>query len=105
MVRNENVLQFDPLSLVLAIVLPFALLRGRAVRDARTLSKVIAGFAVLGLVMKVVPIFNQVNGEVIALTLPAHVVVLWAVLALTAELAPAPQRASARAAVATRSAA
>jgi hypothetical protein len=105
MVRNENLLQFDPLSILLAVVLPFALLRARAVRDARTLSKVIAGFAILGLVMKVVPIFNQVNGEVIALTLPAHVVVLWAVLALTVEPAPAARRASAAAAVATRTAA
>jgi len=92
MARNENLLQFDVLSLALAVLLPMAVVRGRAVRPARTLALLITAVATLGFVMQALPWFNQVNGEVIALTLPAHLVLLWAVLALTA----APERSSAR---------
>jgi hypothetical protein len=43
----------------------------------------IAGIALIGFVMQVLPWFNQVNGEIIALTLPAHLAIAWAVMALT----------------------
>jgi hypothetical protein len=86
MARNENLLQFDVLSLALAVVLPLAVARGRAVRAARTLSIVIAAFALVGFAMQVLPWFKQVNGEIIALTLPAHLALAWCVVALT--LAP-----------------
>ena len=86
MAHNENLLQFDVLSLALAIVLPLAVARARAVRAARTLAIVIAAIASVGFAMQILPWFNQVNGEVIALTLPAHLALAWCVLALT--LAP-----------------
>jgi len=71
--RNENLLQINPLALVLAVVLPFAL-RGasRAGRVAQLLAVVVAGCSLLGLVLKVLPGFDQVNVQVIALALPAH---------------------------------
>jgi uncharacterized protein DUF4105 len=106
MARNENVLQFDVLSLALAVVLPLAIGRGRAVRASRTLSIGIAAIALVGFAMQVLPWFNQVNGEVIAFTLPAHLALAWCVLALTVapETAPA-RRGGAVQPVASRSAA
>lgn len=106
MARNENLLQFDVLSLGLAVVLPIAFARARAVRAARTLSIVVAAIALVGFVMQVLPWFNQVNGEVIALTLPAHLALAWSVFALTLAPETAPSRRGAAAqAVPSRSAA
>jgi uncharacterized protein DUF4105 len=106
MARNENLLQFDPLALALAIVLPLAVARGRAVGAARSLSVAVLVIALLGLAMKILPWFYQVNGEIIALTLPAHVAVAWAVLALTVAPDPVSKRpASMKAAAVSRSAA
>jgi len=106
MVRNENVLQFDPLALALAVVLPLAISRGKSVNAARTLSTIVAVVAVVGLAMQLLPWFNQTNGAVMALTLPAHLTVAWAVRVLTGatELSPDRHTAAARAAV-SRSAA
>ena len=106
MARNENLLQFDMLSLALAVVLPLAVARARAVRLARTLTIVVAGIAFVGFAMQILPWFKQVNGEVIALTLPAHLALAWCVLALTLapETAPA-RRAAAVQPVTSRSAA
>ena len=106
MARNENLLQFDVLSLALAVVLPLAVARARAVRLARTLAIVVAAIAFVGFAMQILPWFKQVNGEVIALTLPAHLALAWCVLALTLapETAPA-RRAAAVQPVASRSAA
>ena len=92
MARNENLLQFDVLSLGLAVVLPTALIRARSVGLARKLSVVIAAIAVVGFVMQVLPWFKQVNGEIIALTLPAHLALAWSVLALTVAPETAPSR-------------
>jgi len=92
MARNENLLQFDVLSLALAVMLPLAIGRGRAIRAARTLALVIAAIAFVGFAMQILPWFNQVNGEIIALTLPAHLALAWCVLALTLAPATAPAR-------------
>ena len=71
--RNENLLQINPLALALALALPFAL-RGasRVGRVAQALAVLIAGCSLLGLVLKVLPGFDQANVQVIALALPAH---------------------------------
>ena len=97
MVRNENVLQFDPLSLALAVVLPLAVARGVAVNAARTLSMVVLVVSIVGLAMQVLPWFNQINGAVIALTLPAHLAVAWGVRTLTSATEHSPNRHSAAA--------
>lgn len=82
--RNENLLHFNPLALPLLVLL-IALIRKKpwAARPALWLTLVIAGTSVLGLLLKVFPAFYQVNGELIALTLPANLGMLFAVYQLT----------------------
>jgi hypothetical protein len=72
--RNENVLQVNPLALLLLSAL-FVLLgqRSAARRGMRAITGVLAGLSVLGLGLKLLPGFHQVNGPVIALALPIHV--------------------------------
>ena len=104
MARNENLLQFDPLSLVLAVILPLALSRGRSASLARLLAAVVAVVAVVGLALKVLPWFDQSNISVIAMTLPGHLALLWGVRTLVPDSTPERPAASARAVV-SRSAA
>lgn len=78
---NENVLQLSPLSLPLALLIPVAAF-GRGVRLARHLAMAAAALSVAGLVLQVIPRFDQVNGVVIALTMPVHIAVAWGVLTL-----------------------
>jgi len=91
--------------LILAVVLPLAIARGRAVGAALTLTRVIAVVSLLGLAMQLLPWFNQENGAVIALALPANLVLAWAVAGLTAQRAGAPRRSTASRRVVSRSAA
>jgi hypothetical protein len=71
--HNENVLQADLLSLLLIWWVTRALLGGRAWgRAAVVLAAVIAAVSLLGLLLKLLPQFSQVNAQVIALALPAH---------------------------------
>lgn len=70
--HNENLLQCSPLALVI-VVLSIGVMWGRAgaMDKTRKVLSVIAGGAVLGIVLKVLPWFDQVNGQIIALMLPA----------------------------------
>jgi hypothetical protein len=82
--RNENVLQATLFALVLGVLLPAALRdRPGALRAARVLAVIVAGLSLLGLALKVLPAFHQVNGQILALFVPANVglgaaVALWA---------------------------
>jgi hypothetical protein len=82
--RNENVLQATLFALVLGILLPTALRdRPRALRAARALAFIVGALSLLGLALKVLPAFHQVNGQILALFVPANVglgaaVALWA---------------------------
>jgi hypothetical protein len=67
---NENLLQANPLALVLVWSLPRSTRRGS--RRAWMVSAVIAAISLLGFVLKAFPAFYQVNGEIIALALPIH---------------------------------
>jgi hypothetical protein len=70
---NENLLQMNPLAL---LVLPGVVgwrTRGRAAKLAGRAVVVVAVLSVLGLALKVLPGLDQVNGPVIALALPAQV--------------------------------
>jgi hypothetical protein len=70
--RNENLLQLQPLALALA---PggFAAVRGRSsTRRWAMVAVVVAGLSLLGLMLKLLPGFDQVNQPVIALALPAQ---------------------------------
>jgi hypothetical protein len=71
--RNENLFQVNPLALVAALLLPFAL-RGwpRASRLTGAIGMALAALSVLGLALKVLPGFDQANVQVIALALPIH---------------------------------
>lgn len=70
---NENLLQLNLLALPLLWLVPSAAGEriGRA-RTASTLALLVAGMSLLGLVLKVLPAFYQINGQVIALALPAQ---------------------------------
>jgi hypothetical protein len=96
MARNENLLQFDPLSLLLAVLLPLAVSRGRSAPLVRLLSAIIAVVAIVGLAMKVLPWFDQVNVAVIAMTLPAHIALAWGLRTLVPATTPARPAAAAR---------
>jgi hypothetical protein len=82
MYANENILQFNPLSLILLGLLPFttrAHVDSRIAHVAALVALTIAGLSAAGFAAQVLPWFFQGNGEMIALTLPANVGVAAAV--------------------------
>ena len=81
---NENALHFSPLSLPLALLIPAAVL-GRGLRLTRGLAVTTAALSAVGFVLQVIPLFDQVNGVLIALVLPVHVAVAWGLQALVRE--------------------
>lgn len=79
---NENLLQFNPLSLALFLLAPFAIGLGKVTRGATRLATLIAMLSLLGFVLQGVPAWNQSNGEIIALALPLNLATAWAVYRL-----------------------
>ena len=69
---NENLLQLNPLSLLLLPVLPAAVRGGTWKRAALPLAIGLTALSLLGLAIQLLPWFQQVNGPAIALALPAH---------------------------------
>jgi hypothetical protein len=68
--QNENLLQLNPLQLVLfPMLLRSTSLSSRPVWVAAFL----AALSLAGLLLKLVPGFYQVNGDIIGLTLPIHI--------------------------------
>ena len=76
---NENFLQANPLSLVLAVALAPAVFAGTWRRLAVRAARLAAGASVLGLVVQVVPGIDQVNGYHLVVAVPAHLAVAWGV--------------------------
>jgi hypothetical protein len=71
--QNENLFQLNPLILGLAVLVPTGLAASsRARRWARLLSRWLVVLSLAGLFLKLIPAFSQVNGPVIALSLPIH---------------------------------
>ena len=71
--RNENLLQLNPLLLVLALLVPLGLAgRPAALKWGRMLALTLAGLALAGFALQALPGLDQVNGPVIALVLPIH---------------------------------
>lgn len=71
---NENLFQFDPLSIGLVLLIPavvYAVPWAR--RPAYIVAAAVAGLAVLGLLLQMLPWFDQGNGQIIALMLPPHI--------------------------------
>jgi Domain of unknown function (DUF4105) len=69
---NENLLQLNPLSLALLPLLPGSLRGTREAAFARALAVGISVLSLAGLAIQLLPWFEQVNGPVIALAVPAH---------------------------------
>ena len=81
---NENVLQCTLLALALAVVVPSALRdRSGPLRVARWLARLVGALSLLGLLLKLLPMFDQVNGQVLALTVPANAGLALGVMAWT----------------------
>lgn len=81
--RNENLFHFNPASLALALLVPATAYRKTwARRAAVPLAILVAASSLLGLALKLLPPFTQVNAQMIALTLPTHLAVAWTVCRL-----------------------
>jgi hypothetical protein len=76
---NENLLVASPLSLLLMVLLPLALLRQRAERAARAVAIAVVALGLVGLALALIP-GGQENRAVVALFLPVHLVIAWSVL-------------------------
>ena len=83
---NENLLLLTPLSLLLVVLLPAAILSARYERAARMLAAIVAALGLLALVLAVIP-GGQESGALVALFLPIHLAFAWA-LALPRLRAP-----------------
>jgi len=71
---NENLLQANPLALVLLVLLPLATRRGTRARAAlHWTAAALALLSIAGFALQALPGFDQMNGEIIALALPVHV--------------------------------
>jgi hypothetical protein len=80
---NENLFQLNPLSLALLVLVPalaYGAVRGR--RVTVILAVAVAAISLLGLLLKLLPWFGQVNHEVIALALPVHLALAWSLYTL-----------------------
>jgi len=72
--QNENLLLLSPLSLLLVVLVPAALLAGRAVGRTRVVAGIVAALGLLALVLSLMP-GGQPNRDIVALILPMHLAV------------------------------
>ncbi len=70
--RNENLLQLNPLALLLLPAIGGVMRGSPTARWAWPVAGSLVGLSLLGLILKLLPGFDQVNGPVIALALPAQ---------------------------------
>jgi hypothetical protein len=70
--HNENVLQMNLLALPLLWLLPGFVRGGRRAGLTLGLATLVAAISLVGLLLKLLPQFYQVNGPIIALALPVH---------------------------------
>ncbi|MDQ3950102.1 MAG: DUF4105 domain-containing protein [Gemmatimonadota bacterium] len=80
--RNENLFHSSPFAVVLAVLAPLAVYRPRVRASAWRLAAAVVGLSLLGFVLKALPGFDQDNLFVIALVLPGHLAVAWALMRL-----------------------
>ena len=81
--RNENLMQFDPLSIVMVVLIPLCTYGRKAQSRAVKLGGWIAAISLFGFIAQGIPFFYQKNGEVIALALPINLAVWWTVYRLS----------------------
>lgn len=82
--RNENLLLFNPLWIVLAVLVPMTAVKGRLSRTTRWLTFVLAGLGLIALLLHVIRLSHEANGDIIALSLPPILALAWAVHSGTA---------------------
>jgi hypothetical protein len=70
--RNENLLQLSPLALLLLPAIVWGVRCGARAGLGATLATAVAALSLLGLVLKLLPTFDQRNAPVVALALPAQ---------------------------------
>ena len=75
---NENLFQVSPLSLALVVLVPLALLRGRATRAARIVATTVLLLSAFGALLAIIP-GGQESRAIVALFLPVHLVMAWAI--------------------------
>ena len=80
---NENLLLFNPLWLVLAVLVILYFWTHRAVRWTRIFAYGLSALALIALLAHLVGISAQVNGAVIGLALPPALAIAWAVFRLS----------------------
>jgi hypothetical protein len=76
--RNENLLIFNPLWLVLAVLVAMTVWRGAASKITYNLARALAGLCAVALVAHLVLLSRQTNLALIALALPPALVIAWA---------------------------
>lgn len=77
--QNENLLLFNPLWLVLAVLVPMSAVRGRLSLATRWLTFLVAALGVIALLLHLVGLSRESNGEMIAIALPPALVLAWVV--------------------------
>jgi hypothetical protein len=75
--RNLNLLQLNPLFLPIPFAFLTFLFKGRFPRWGRDMAAAVALFAGMGLMLRFFPGLGQVNGEIMALTLPVTLSLAW----------------------------
>ena len=79
---NNNLLVVNPLSLIAAVVVPLALWRTHRTRTAAGVSTAIAVLSIAAVVLQLLPAFRQRNGLVLAVMVPVHIALAFAVYRL-----------------------
>ena len=74
---NENLLLLTPLSLALVVLIPASLLRQRGERAARMTAAIVAVLGMVALLLALMP-GGQENRAVVAMLLPVHLALAWA---------------------------
>ncbi len=74
---NENVLLLTPFSLALVVLIPAAILSRRRERAARMVASIVAGMGMIAAMLAMIP-GGQENRAVVALLLPVHLALAWA---------------------------
>jgi hypothetical protein len=82
--RNENLLQVNPVALALVALVPLAAL-GRAERWATRTAGLLLALSLFGLFLNPLPVTRQANLPIIALALPAHLGLFYALWRLERE--------------------
>jgi hypothetical protein len=77
--RNETLLLFNPLWLLLAVFAPMTAVKGRLSRTTRVLTFLLAGLGLVALLLHVTGLSREANGAIIALALPPMLALAWAV--------------------------